>query len=58
MSKVLMVVDNSETMRLIIMKIAPVSGLDFDRIEQASDGKGADGFLPKPIIPETFKKFL
>ena len=38
MSKSLMIVDDSATMRKIIMRTVRMSGLDFDRTEEAGNG--------------------
>ncbi len=38
MGKTLMIVDDSATMRKIIMRTIQMSGLQFDRTEQAGDG--------------------
>ncbi len=41
MSKTLMIVDDSATMRKIIMRTMQMSGLDFDRTEEAGNGNEA-----------------
>jgi two-component system chemotaxis response regulator CheY len=41
MSKSLMIVDDSATMRKIIMKTIRMSGLEFDRTEEAGNGAEA-----------------
>jgi two-component system, chemotaxis family, chemotaxis protein CheY len=41
MSKSLMIVDDSATMRKIIMKTVRMSGLEFDRTEEAGNGAEA-----------------
>lgn len=41
MAKSLMIVDDSATMRKIIMRTVRMSGLDFDRTEEAGNGKEA-----------------
>lgn len=41
MAKTLMIVDDSATMRKIIMRTVRMSGLEFDRTEEASNGKEA-----------------
>lgn len=38
MAKTLMIVDDSATMRKIIMRTVRMSGLEFDRIEEAGNG--------------------
>ena len=41
MAKTLMIVDDSATMRKIIMRTVRMSGLDFDKIEEAGNGAEA-----------------
>ena len=41
MAKTLMIVDDSATMRKIIMRTVRMSGLEFDRTEEAGNGKEA-----------------
>ncbi|HPD46269.1 MAG TPA: response regulator [Anaerohalosphaeraceae bacterium] len=41
MAKSLMIVDDSATMRKIVMRTVRMSGLDFDRTEEASNGAEA-----------------
>ena len=41
MAKSLMIVDDSATMRKIIMRTVRMSGLEFDRTEEAGDGNEA-----------------
>ena len=41
MAKSLMIVDDSATMRKIIMRTVRMSGLEFDRTEEAGNGKEA-----------------
>lgn len=41
MAKSLMIVDDSATMRKIIMRTVRMSGLEFERIEEAGNGKEA-----------------
>jgi len=46
-SKTLMIVDDSELMRFIIMRIINVSGLEFDKTEEACNGVDAMEKLKK-----------
>jgi len=41
MAKTLMIVDDSATMRKIIMRTVRMSGLDFERTEEAGNGAEA-----------------
>ena len=41
MAKTLMIVDDSATMRKIIMRTVRMSGLDFEKIEEAGNGAEA-----------------
>ena len=41
MAKTLMIIDDSATMRKIIMRTVRMSGLEFDRIEEAGNGAEA-----------------
>jgi two-component system, chemotaxis family, chemotaxis protein CheY len=49
MTKTLMIVDDSATMRKIIMRTVRMSGLDFERTEEA--GNGAEAIAKLKIAP-------
>jgi two-component system, chemotaxis family, chemotaxis protein CheY len=49
MAKTLMIVDDSATMRKIIMRTVRMSGLDFERTEEA--GNGAEAIAKLKIAP-------
>jgi len=61
MSKSLMIVDDSDTMRKIIMRTLQTAGLDISETEEASNGNEALeklNFITKPFTPEKFKEKL
>ena len=49
MAKSLMIVDDSATMRKIVMRTVRMSGLDFERIEEA--GNGAEAIEKLKVAP-------
>lgn len=58
MAESLMIVDDSATMRKIIMRTVQMSGLAIERTEEAGNGDEADGFITKPFTPEKIQKEL